>query len=124
MDDKDYSYWSVNKNVKYLIIDFTNVTNDDLGIRILHKAYEMCLLCPDKSVIIIGLAKGGKLTPTALRKVLKIGMEVQPKIKKSAVVGAVGMLSLLFRIYISYTRSKVKFFTDENAALSYIISDD
>ncbi|NJB81315.1 hypothetical protein [Wenyingzhuangia aestuarii] len=124
MSDKDYSKWLVYKDVKYLLIDFTDVTSDDLGIRILNNAYEVCLTCPDDSVIILGMVKGGKISPTALRKLIKIGANVQPKIKKSAVVGAVGVLSLLFRIYISSTGSRVRFFTSEDVALDYLLSDN
>ncbi|NIJ43958.1 hypothetical protein FHR24_000397 [Wenyingzhuangia heitensis] len=122
IDYKDYSYWAVYNNVKYLLIDFRNVTDDDLGIRILNNAYDKCSTSPDKSVIILGLVKGARLTPSALRKLIKTGVDVQPKIKKSAVVGAVGIIPLLFRVYISYTGSKVKFFTSEEAALNYLLS--
>lgn len=115
--------WKHYKNVEYIEIDFRGLQTDEGFIKCVHDAAEMGLQRADKSVRALVLAKGMKTSPLAMRTIKKLGKQVQPKLKKSALVGSVGIVSLLMKIYINYTGSKIKFFTDKEAALKYLIND-
>ncbi|WP_459212040.1 STAS/SEC14 domain-containing protein [Aquimarina rhabdastrellae] len=115
--------WKHYRNVEYIEIDFRNLQTDEDIIRCVHEASEMGLQRQDKSVRALVNAKGIKTSPLAMRTIKKLGKQVQPKLKKSALVGSVGIVSLLMKIYINYTGSKIKFFTDEETAIKYLVND-
>ena len=115
--------WDYFNGIEYINIDFRGITDDDEKINIVGKSVEMGLKKPDNSIRALLIVKGSKTTPSAMRVMKKEGKKVQSKMKKSAVVGSVGILSLLLRIYVAYTGSTMRFFTDEEAALKYITSD-
>ena len=115
--------WKHYMNIEYIKIDFRGLETDEGIIKCVHDAAEMGLQRPDKSVRALVIAKGMKTSPAAMRTIKKLGKQVQPKLKKSALVGSVGIVSLLMKIYISYTGSNIKFFTDEDAALGYLINE-
>lgn len=115
--------WKHHMNVEYIEIDFSGLRSDDEVIKCVADAVELGLQRPDKSIRALVNTKGSKTSPLAMRTIKKLGKEVQPKLKKSALVGSVGIVSLLMKIYISYTGSKIKFFTDREAAIKYLIND-
>lgn len=115
--------WKHYRNVEYIEIDFTGLQKDEGFIRCVANAVEMGLQRSDKSVRALVYLKGSKTSPNAVRTIKKLGKLVQPKLKKSALVGSVGIVSLLMKIYISYTGSKIKFFTDKEAAIKYLTND-
>ncbi|NIJ43957.1 hypothetical protein FHR24_000396 [Wenyingzhuangia heitensis] len=116
--------WRVKNNNKFLKVDFSNVKSDVAAVLVAKNAFNSCIPCENKTVRALVVVNGGQITPMAMREIMEMGKNVQDKLKKSAIVGVVGMLSLLFRIYMSYTGSKLRFFTDESAALEYILSDN
>ncbi|NJB81314.1 STAS/SEC14 domain-containing protein [Wenyingzhuangia aestuarii] len=116
--------WSSVEGKEFLRIDYRNVRDDSVATKVTQQAYDVSIDRPDKSLRVLLVVNGGKITPATMRSMLKMGKGIQPKIKKSAVVGAVGMLSLLLRVYVSSTGSKIRFFTDESTALQYVLSDD
>ncbi|MBQ4820915.1 STAS/SEC14 domain-containing protein [Aquimarina sp. MMG016] len=115
--------WKHHMNVEYIEIDFTGLYEEEDIIQCVSDAAEMGLQRPDKSVRALVYTKGMKTSPKAMRTIKKLGKLVQPKLKKSALVGSVGIVSLLMKIYISYTGSKIKFFTDKEAAIKYVTND-
>lgn len=125
MEERASSIWTYHNNVEYIRIDFRKGQEDadKRAIKIIQESVQMGLEREDKSIRALILVKGEKIKPETIRVMKKIGKEVQPKIKKSAIVGAVGLLSLLVRIYIAYTGSGIRFFTSEEAALDYITVD-
>lgn len=116
-------HWSFKSKVDYLIVNYTDIREDFLAIEVAKKAYSMTKNLPDKSIRALILVKGGKISPKAMREIMVYGKESQVRVKKSAIVGVVGMASLLMRIYVSYTGSNVRFFTNEKDALKYVLSD-
>lgn len=125
MEGKEWSYWTYYNNIEYIRIDFRKGKSDmdNNAIHIINDSVELGLEREDKSIRALILVQGTKIRPETIRIMKKIGKDVQPKMKKSAIVGAVGILSLLVRIYISYTGSSLRFFTNERSALEYITSD-
>ncbi|MEW7289155.1 SpoIIAA family protein [Aquimarina penaris] len=115
--------WKHYMNVEYIEIDFTGLYKDEDIIQCVADAVEMGLQRTDKSVRALVYLKNSKTSPNAIRIIKKLGKQVQPKLKKSALVGSVGIVSLLMKIYISYTGSKIKFFTDKEAAIKYLVND-
>ncbi|WP_299212170.1 STAS/SEC14 domain-containing protein [uncultured Aquimarina sp.] len=115
--------WKHYMNVEYIQIDFTGLYKDEDIIKCVADAVEMGLQRSDKSVRALVYLKNSKTSPNAIRSIKKLGKLVQPKLKKSALVGSVGIVSLLMKIYISYTGSKIKFFTDKEAAIKYLAND-
>jgi hypothetical protein len=115
--------WKHHLNTEYIRFDFSTLYSDELIVRLAAEALEMILKRPDKSVRALINTKGSKTSPKAMRSITELGKKVQPKIKKSAIVGSTGLLSVLLKIYTTYTGSKIKFFTDEKLAIEYIIQD-
>ncbi|GAA0731273.1 hypothetical protein GCM10009430_43260 [Aquimarina litoralis] len=115
--------WKHYMNIEYIEINFTGLRKDEDIIQCVADAVEMGLQREDKSVRALVYLKDSTTSPNAIRSIKKLGKMVQPKLKKSALVGSVGIVSLLMKIYISYTGSKIKFFTDKDAAIRYLISD-
>ncbi|MBW1298598.1 STAS/SEC14 domain-containing protein [Aquimarina litoralis] len=115
--------WKHRMNVEYIEIDFSGLHTEEEVIQCVSDAAEMGLQRYDKTVRALVYAKGMKTSPKAMRTIKKLGKTVQPKLKKSALVGSVGIVSLLMKIYVSYTGSKIKFFTDREAAIKYLIND-
>ncbi|MDY8138023.1 STAS/SEC14 domain-containing protein [Aquimarina sp. 2201CG5-10] len=115
--------WKHHMNVEYIEIDFTGLHRDEDVIQCVADAVEMGLQRSDKSVRALVYLKNSKTSPNAIRTIKKLGKMVQPKMNKSALVGSVGIVSLLMKIYISYTGSKIKFFTDKEAAIKYLAND-
>lgn len=122
---KEYSkpIWRHYEGVEYIEINFTGLTSDEEVINYVSTALEMGLQRPNKSIRALVYAYKMKTSPVAMRTIKVLGKQVQPKIKKSAIVGASGILSLLMKIYISYTGSKIKYFTDKEIAMKYLIND-
>lgn len=123
MDTLKEPYWAIENNKEYIYIDFQGVSDDSSVMNQVLKALEMGLARKDKSVRALLITRGGKTSPAAMRIIKVLGKKVQPKIKKSAVVGSVGILSLLLKIYIAYTGSNMRFFTDEKKAINYLTID-
>ena len=115
--------WKHYDNVEYIEIDFSGLTTDDEIIGYVYEAVEMGMQKPDKSIRAFVYAHRMKTSPKAMRTIKMLGKQVQPKMKKSVIVGSSGILSLLMKIYISYTKSKIKYFTDKEAAMKYLIND-
>lgn len=116
-------YWEVFDDIKYIRIDFEGLLNDDEKVVFLTKCAEMILDKEDNSVCaLLGIRDNG-ISPSLINRIKELGKEIQPKMKKSAVVGSVGLLSLFLRTYIIYTGSNMKFFTNKNIALQYITSN-
>jgi hypothetical protein len=116
--------WQHYNNTEYIRIDFGSIKyNNEKAIEIFNESVDYGLERSDKSVRALILTQGVKLKPETVRVLKKIGKTIQPKMKKSAIVGAVGILNLLVKIYIAYTGSNLKFFTNEKAALEYLTQD-
>ena len=115
--------WKHHMNVEYIEIDFTGLYEDEDIIQCVADAVEMGLQREDKSIRALVYLKNSTTSPNAIRSIKKLGKQVQPKLKKSALVGSVGIMSLLMKIYVGYTGSKIKFFTDKHAAIKYLIND-
>lgn len=116
-------YWTSHKGVDYFHIDFTKTDNDEKVIDMVKKSVDMTINNPDNSIRALLIVTGIKTTPAAMRIMKKRGKKIQPKMYKSAIVGSVGILSVLLRIYVSYTGSKLRFFTTKEAAIHYITSE-
>lgn len=118
------TYWTTSsEGVEYLKLDYSEVLNDKEAIEITKEAYKISMNRADKSIRALTIVRNGKLSPNAMRKITKIGAKAQPKVYRSAVVGKMGVLPLLLNIYVLYTGSKIRFFTEESAALDYILID-
>ncbi|CAL2059875.1 conserved hypothetical protein [Tenacibaculum sp. 190524A05c] len=115
--------WKHYENVEYIEIDFSGLTTDDEIIDYVLKAVDLGMRRPDKSIRAFVYAYQMKTSPRAMRTIKMLGKQVQPKMKKSVIVGASGILSLLMKIYISYTKSNIKYFTDKETAMKYLIND-
>jgi hypothetical protein len=116
--------WQYYNNTEYIRIDFGAIKyNNEKAIEIFNESVDFGLERSDKSVRALILTQGVKLKPETVRILKKIGKIVQPKMKKSAIVGAVGILNLLVKIYIAYTGSNLRFFTNEKSALEYLTQD-
>ena len=115
--------WKHYDNVEYIEIDFSGLTTDDEIINYVYEAVEMGMQKPDKSIRAFVYAYQMKTSPKAMRTIKMLGKQVQPKMKKSVIVGSSGILSLLMKIYISYTKSIIKYFTDKEAAMKILIND-
>lgn len=117
-------YWTYYNSVEYINISFETVQNNDsLSIGIVSRGVELGMTRPDKSVRALISVKNARTRPETMRKMMAVAKEVQPKMKKSAIVGSIGLLSLLMKIYIAYTGSTMRFFTSKESALNYITSD-
>ncbi|OBQ54687.1 hypothetical protein VQ01_11105 [Tamlana sp. s12] len=115
--------WKHHLNTEYIFINFSGLTTDREILNQIETAVAMGLERPDKSVRALVHIKGTRTNPGTTRKMAILGKMVQPKIKKSVLVGSSGFLSLLVKIYTSQTGSKIKFFTDMDVALEYLTSD-
>jgi hypothetical protein len=115
--------WKYYQGIEYIDIDFSGLYSDEQIIDYVSKAVEMGLQRSDKSVRAFVNVHQMKTSPTAMRSIKILGKQVQPKLKKSVVVGPSGIISLLMRIYISYTKSKIKYFTDRETAMKYLVND-
>lgn len=115
--------WKYYENVEYIEIDFSGLTTEEEVINYVYKAVELGMQRPDKSIRAFVYAYQMKTSPFAMRTIKLLGKQIQPKIKKSVIVGSSGIISLLMKIYISYTRSKIKYFTDKDSAMKYLIND-
>ena len=126
-NDHDATYtpptWKHHMNVEYIEINFTGLQKDEDIIQCVSEAVDMAMPRPDKTVRALVFLKYSTTSPNAIRSIKKLGKKVQPKLKRSAVVGSVGIVSLLMKIYISYTGSKIRFFTDKETAIKYLIND-
>lgn len=117
--------WKYYKDTEYIDIDFSNVLTDQDAIDLVTTSVKEGLKRPDKSIraLLSIQGKGRKVSPSAMRTIKVLGKEVQPKMHKSAIVGSVGMMTLLLKLYTSYTGSRMKFFTNKEAALNYLTTD-
>ena len=115
--------WKYYDNVEYIDIDFSNLNTEEEVISCVSKAVEMGMQRADKSIRAFVNIHQMKTSPAAMRTIKLLGKQVQPKLKKSVVVGSLGIMSLLMKIYISYTKSKIKYFTDKETALKYLVND-
>ncbi len=116
--------WFFIQNKEFLKIDYTNVKDDELAVKIAQYAFSISSGRPDKSIRLLNIVNGSKMTPSGMREIVKIGKKVQPKIKRSAIVGSSGLLSVLLKLYVYHTGSKMLFFTDEKLALKYVLSEE
>lgn len=115
--------WKHYLNTEYILIDFSGLETEADFVKQVADAVEMGMKRPDNSIRALMNVKGLKTTPKAIREMSSLGKKVQPKIKKSALVGSSGFTALLLKIYVAYTSSKMKFFTDKKLALEYLIQD-
>lgn len=115
--------WKYHRNTEYILVDFSGLVSEDEFIKHVSDAVDMGMKRPDKSIRALMYVRDTKTTPRAIRKMAMLGKKVQPKIKKSVLVGSSGFVSLLLKVYTQYTGSKMKFFTDKKLALDYLIQD-
>ena len=115
--------WKYHDNVEYIEIDFSGLTTDEEVINYVFKAVDMGMKRPDKSIRAFVYAHQMRTSPLAMRTIKILGKQIQPKMKKSVIVGSSGILSLLMKIYISYSKSKIKYFTDTASAMKYLTND-
>ncbi|MBW1298599.1 hypothetical protein [Aquimarina litoralis] len=115
--------WKHANNIEYIEMDFTSYKSDELIIRHYTEACDMILKRPDKSSRVLVNAKGVIISTKTMRVIKEIGKRTQRGVKKSAIVGTLGITTLMMKIYVSYTGSPVKFFTDREAAIKYLINN-
>ncbi|AUS05995.1 hypothetical protein [Pseudotamlana carrageenivorans] len=115
--------WKYHLNTEYIYIDFSGLNSDKDILNQIEMAVAMGLERPDKSVRALVHFKGARTNPGTTRQMAILGKMVQPKIKKSVLVGSSDFLSLLVKVYTSQTGSKIKFFTDMSVALEYLTSN-
>lgn len=114
--------WLYYKGKEYIRLDYTNLTDGELIIEMTRLAVNDSLKRENNTVLSLACTQGVRTTPLVMRELKRLGKMVQPKLKKSACVGPTGMLLVLLKLYISYTKSPMRFFTDEEAALEYLTS--
>ena len=112
--------WKSHNGKEYYYIDLTKAKSDQEGVEAVVDAFEKIKNLPDKSVRILLNTKGYKAQLTSLKKIKDLAIKVQPKIERSATVGATGMMHYMFKLYIKYTKSNVLLFKDLNSALEYV----
>ena len=122
-ETKKLPEWHQYKGTTYLYVDLRGIDNETDFVEYIKNSTEMALKEPDNSICVLMDVNNFKTTPEAMRKVQKYGLSIQPKMKKTATIGVVGIMSLLLRLYITVTGSKMKFFTDKSAALNYITNE-
>ncbi|KAB1069034.1 hypothetical protein F6U93_04580 [Tamlana haliotis] len=115
--------WRHHLNTEYIYIDFSGLSSDHEILDQIELAVAMGLERPDKSVRAMVSIKGARTNHGTTRQMAVLGKKVQPKIKRSVIVGSNGFMALLVKIYTSNTGSKIKYFTDSNVALDYLTSD-
>lgn len=108
--------------MEYIHIDCSGLDDTSFAQRT-REAVNHGLKRPDRSVRALVIARNTKITPNGMRIISAEGKKVQPKLKKSALVGSVGLFSVLAKMYIAYTGSPFKFFTDLDRALDYLVKD-
>ncbi|AUS06139.1 hypothetical protein [Pseudotamlana carrageenivorans] len=115
--------WKHHNNVEYINMDFSKLSSDEMVINFFADTLDLVLQRPDKSVRVFADVKSIKIKPSTMRVLKEYGKKGQPKVKKSVMVGTVGLVSLLMKVYVNYTGSKMKFFTDYDIAMEYLTSD-
>ena len=115
--------WKYYKGVEYIEIDFTIYTSEDLMIRYYTEACEMILQKPDKTVRVFTNATGVKPSLSTIRSAREIGKKAQRGVKRSVMIGTVGLTTMMLKFYSRYTGSPVKPFSREEAAMEYLIRD-
>ncbi|MBW1298600.1 hypothetical protein [Aquimarina litoralis] len=101
-------------------MDFTRYTSEDLIIKHYTEGCEMILSRTDNSVRVFTDITGVMVKMDTMRILRKIGKKAQRSIKKSAILGAVGLAILMLKFYVRYSGSKLKTFNLKEAALNYI----
>ena len=126
-EKKDLEYkspvWKVYKGVEYLEIDFTQFISEDIMTEHYIEACEMILQRPDRSVRVFTNATGVTPSLETIRGARAIGKRAQRGIKKSVMIGTVGLTTMMLKFYMRYTGSPVKPFCRMEAAMEYLISD-
>jgi len=115
--------WKYHNNVEYLEIDFTQFASEDLMIKHYTEACDMILSRADKSVRVFTDITDIHPSLDAIRTCKDIGKRAQRGVKKSAIIGSVGVKTMMLKLYIRYSGSIVKIFTYKEAALAHIIQD-
>ncbi|WP_194766823.1 hypothetical protein [Tamlana sp. I1] len=123
LTDSRLPIWKHVNNIEYIFIDFTGLNDEKKFIQLVEDSVMEAMKRPDKSVRAMVYLKNSTASPKAIRVIKKLGKQVQPKLKRSVVIGSMGIVSLLMKIYISHTGSKIKFFTDKEVALKYLLDD-
>lgn len=120
MPKGEYQFWRIYKGIEYMHLEFTDLTAEEAIVRARDGRIETCKR-PDTSVLALVVATRSNITPLALRDIRAEGLKTQSKFIRSAIVGSTGLTHLLTRLYIQFTGSQMKFFTDYEAAMEYLL---
>jgi len=112
--------WKTHNGVEYIEMIITGLKSTEKIISYYAKGCEMMLQKPDKSVMVYTDTRGVKINTTTMRILQEIGKNTQRAVKKSALVGNPGISVVMHKLYVAYTRSPVKFFTNPDVALKYL----
>jgi len=112
--------WKEHNGVEYIEMIITGLKSTEAIISYYTKGCEMMLERPDKNVMVYIDKRGVKVNTKTMRMLQEIGKNTQRAIKKSVLVGNPGISAVMFKLYVAYTRSPVKFFTNPDAALKYL----
>ena len=121
LSTNDNVFWKNHQGVRYLYVDFTDL-DDYAIIRVSQKLNQVILNEPDNSIRAVCLLKGlnvGFHTHTQLRQLSK---NIQPKLKKTAIVGMSPLVMPFFLVYKQFTKSKAKLFDTLEESVEYICS--
>jgi hypothetical protein len=101
-------------------------SNEEMMIQILNQEKEYIVKQPDKSVLILSNFSGIHATRNFLDENQKVGKFLRSsKMKKSALVGIVGVQYIFVRAYATFTGlgNIIKIFSTEEEAKEWLISD-
>ena len=115
--------WKFYNGIEYLEMIITGFKTPEEMLLYYTEGCRMILERPDKSVNVFTDTRGIKISTKTMRKAQEIGKTAQRAIKKSAMIGAPGITVVMLKLYINFTRSPVKFFTNPNIALEYLTKD-
>ena len=112
-------YWSEKDSIKYLTLDFSNL--GDLEIfEVALKAFEITSKQELNSLNILSDLSGIDLSFSTFSTLKKLSKEMQGYLNKSGIIGVGKKIIPLYRMYVTFTKSKAKVFNDKDEFLTYL----
>jgi len=111
----------VQKGQTILVADYRGLQKADQQIQVLEEVTKILKSSPTKMPILSNF-EGAAVGSEFMNKVKPWGKDMQPKIKRQALLGITGLKSILLQGYILFTGEKeIKAFDTEAEAMDYLL---